>query len=238
MLGSFSGSTANVLQNYVPHDKAVVDHDVPSHMIDFWIAKRRVRIAEFKKEGEGKRSIYVNKLDVGVLTDIYTDNLQELRTNGEGLSFEEVLEEYPRLTPEALTYIIRGCYVESYQENREDILTSCTRKSDLDALLDEIRVVDSQFHRLVSGNEVLVKRDINHVRKRMIYTALFLRRLGQYNFHPIDSVNAKFLTVVVNKDTRLEYQEGFNIIDIVMSGKVNGLLGEETLRWSNSEKVT
>lgn len=219
--------SVNLLDHYVSQSEASEDYGVPPRMIEYWIAKRRVRIAEFKKDGEGKRSIYVNKFDVGILKDIYDENMDILCKSGEGLTYEEALHDYPRLNSTLLEYLVNGCYIESYQTDKQDVKSTWLRRSNLDEIVEKLKEVDTLYQGVLARNQFLLKKDVNSMIRSMIYLSLFFKVTRQYRFHPVETVNMRFLTVIVNRDTRLEYREGYNMVDIILSGEANGVLNKE-----------
>jgi hypothetical protein len=215
-----------LLQNYIPQIVAAVDYDLPLHLVHFWVAKRRVRIAEFKKEGEGKRSIYVNKEDIGILRELYQDAYESMVDEGDSIELPEALLSYPKLHRGLLAYLINNCLVDSYMKDREDLDTSVIRKSDLDLAQLRLDIVETRFRRILKDNSLFLKKDVNNVLKKMVYICLFIQEFGEYKFYSLDNMNLRFLTVKVNEGTRLEYREGYNIIDLLLSGEMNGVLGE------------
>lgn len=219
-------ATANLLRHYVPRDQASVDHNIPVHLIEYWMSQRRVRIAEFKKEGEGKRSIYVNTEDVKRLKYAYYADAQSLSKSGDVITFDEALSLYPILSQTTLYALVRECHLECYIVDALNIGKTLIRHTGLKQVLKKLQMVSTVYNHMVYTNPDLVKRDINGMIRRILYLATFFNEFRQYKYCPIEAVHNGFITIVRYKNTRLQYREGFNLVDIILSGEFSGLIKE------------
>jgi hypothetical protein len=159
-----------------------------------------------------------------MLKDLYDISVEMLSEESDDIGYKRALEDFPQLNKGRLDYLIANCLVDCYIPDSLDWTDAVIRRSDLLKASEQLVSIQSSYERIKNQGEIYFRKDINGTLSKMVYLYCFFKEMREFNFHPVDSLNLRFITVRVNESSRLQYREGFNIIELLTSGKLNGLL--------------
>lgn len=223
----FESIPRNTITDYVSKPNACVKFDIPEYLIDYWIARKMVRIAELKSDGESKRVLYVNILDVADLKESQSEALELLKDSGDCIDFVSLTHLFPDFTDSVLKYFIREGILTSFPQSKDDWDTVILRRTEAEKVFIKYQEFRDHFNRVLSKLTDNVAMDI--LQRKIIFLRVYFNYFRVYDQSPITFTGPYFISVCRYPDTEWQYRESVLLVDIAINGELNSLIGRERL---------